>query len=77
MISYDLLSSFLYIFLKAIYAYEKEFEKPGNRQQATGNASLLRQRITVTPLRPSSAAVTKAFKRLLVVISVVFGRNRS
>ena len=35
MISYGLLSSFLYIFLKAIYAYEKEFEKPGNRQQAT------------------------------------------
>ena len=32
MISYGLLSSFLYIFLKAIYAYEKEFEKPGNRQ---------------------------------------------
>ena len=45
MISYDLLSSFLYIFLKAIYAYEKEFEKPGNRQQATGN----RQRLSAPP----------------------------
>ena len=49
----------------------------GNRQQATGNASLLRQRITVTPLRPSSAALTKAFKKLLVVSRAVFERNKT
>jgi len=76
-ISYDLLSSFLYVFLKAIYAHEKEFEEPGNRQQATGNAPLPRQRITVTPLRPSSAAVTKAIKGLLVVSRAVFSRNKT
>ena len=49
----------------------------GNRQQATGNAPLPRQRITVTPLRPSSAAVTKAIKGLLVVSRAVFSRNKT
>ena len=68
MISYDLLSSFLSIFLKAIYAYEKEFEKPGNRQQATGKASLPRLLIMVTPLRPLPAVVPTALKRLLVSV---------
>ena len=77
MISCALLSSFLYIFLKAIYAYEKEFEKPGNRQQATGNASLPRLQIMVTPLRPSPTAVPTALKRLLVVSSSVVGRNKA
>jgi len=76
-ISYGLLSSFLYIFLKAIYAYKKEFEKPGNRQQATGNTSLPRLRIMLTPLRPSPEAVPKVLKRLLVVSSAVVGRNKS
>ena len=51
--------------------------KKNLKNMTTGNASLPRQRITVTPLRPSSAAVTKAFKRLLVVSRVVFERNKT
>ena len=51
--------------------------KKNLKNLATGNASLLRQRITVTPQRPSSAAVTKAFKKLLVVSRAVFERNKT
>ena len=51
--------------------------KKNLKNMATGNASLPRQRITVTPLRPSSAALPTALKRFLVVSSAVVGRNKS
>ena len=56
---------------------KKNLKKPGNRQQATGNTSLPRLRIMVTPLRPLSAAVSTALKRHLVFSSAVVGRNKT